>query len=78
MSAEEFVYTPATTDITIRWRKLYNWVPPSEDPVQQRKWATFRAQMARGIESIMPDPPPQAQQLPKPRLINVGKIINYD
>lgn len=75
MSTDEFVYTPATTDITIRWRKLYNWVPPSEDPVQQRKWAIFRAQMARGIESIVPEQP---QQLSKPRLINAGKIINYD
>jgi hypothetical protein len=66
MSTEEFVYTPATTDITIRWRKLYNWTPPSEDPVQQRKWAAFRAQMARGVESIAPDQP---QQLTRPTLI---------
>jgi hypothetical protein len=57
MKTNEFVYTPATTDITIRWRRLYNWMPPSEDPMQQRKWAAFRAQMARGIESIEPAQP---------------------
>lgn len=66
MNADEFVYTPATTDITIRWRRLYNWTPPSEDPAQQRKWAAFRAQMSRGVESLVPAQPPQ---LPKPTLI---------
>ena len=66
MSTNEFVYTPATTDITIRWRKLYNWVPPSENPAQQRKWAAFRAQMTRGVESIAPVQP---VLLSKPTLI---------
>jgi hypothetical protein len=74
--SEDFIYTPATTDITIRWRKLYNWVPPSEDPVQQKKWADFRMQGVRGVAG-MSTPMPQTA-LPKPRLINAGKIINYD
>lgn len=74
---DEFVYTPATTDITLRWRKLYNWIPPSEDPVQQKKWADFRIQNVKGVEGIVAPPQPP-QQLPKPRLINSGKVSNYD
>jgi hypothetical protein len=56
---ENYIYTPATTDVTIRWRKMYGWTPPSEDPVYQKKWADFRLMAARGVESItapMPDP----------------------
>lgn len=71
---EDFVYTPATTDVTIRWRKIYNWVPPSEDPIYQQKWANFRAMMAKGVEAFEPPQP----KLSKPRLINAGKVINYD
>ena len=72
---DEFIYTPATTDVTIRWRKLYGWLPPSENPAYQQKWATFRAQMARGAESLGVQPQPQ---FVKPRLINTGKVSNYD
>ena len=25
-----YIYTPSSTDITIRWRKLYGYVPASE------------------------------------------------
>jgi hypothetical protein len=51
---DDYIYTPATTDVTIRWRKLYNWIPPSEDPTYQKKWADFRAMVARSVESIAP------------------------
>lgn len=51
-ATENFVYTPASTDVSIRWRQLYGYVPPSEDPAYQRKWAEFRALAAKGIESI--------------------------
>jgi hypothetical protein len=50
--SDEYIYTPATTDVTIRWRNKYNWVPPTEDPVYQKKWAEFRHMLARGIESL--------------------------
>jgi hypothetical protein len=33
----DHIWTPAGTDITIRWRKA-GWVPPSEQPVYQAKW----------------------------------------
>ena len=50
--SDQYIYTPATTDVTIRWRKLHGWVPPTEDPAFQKKWADFRAMTAQGIESI--------------------------
>lgn len=61
---DDFIYTPATTDITIRWRKIYKWTPPSEDPVFQKKWADFRAMAAKGAESIMPPLPTLPAPLP--------------
>jgi len=60
----DFIYTPATTRIDVRWRTLYNWVPPSEDPVYQKKWADFRALAARGIESLE-----QVKQVPQSKLL---------
>jgi hypothetical protein len=48
----DFVYTPASTSIIERWRRVYNWVPPSEDPAYIKKWADFRAMSARGVESL--------------------------
>lgn len=50
--SDMYVYTPATTDITIRW-KANGWVPPTEDPSFQKKWAEFRSKTAAGIEAIM-------------------------
>ena len=35
--ADYFVYTPATTDVTIRWKNSYGWIPPTQDPAYQRK-----------------------------------------
>lgn len=48
----DFVYTPATTDITLRWRTAQGWVPPSEQKSFQKKWADFRALGAQGAESL--------------------------
>jgi|APGre2960657373_1045057.scaffolds.fasta_scaffold68663_4 hypothetical protein len=50
--SDMYIYTPATTDITIRW-KANGWIPPTEDPKFQRKWAEFRNKTAAGIEAIM-------------------------
>ena len=49
--SDSYVYTPATTDVTIRWRAM-GWIPPSEQDEFRQKWATFRATAAKGIESI--------------------------
>lgn len=49
--SDSYVYTPATTDVTIRWR-ANGWIPPSEQLKYKEKWAQFRANSAKGIESI--------------------------
>jgi hypothetical protein len=57
--SQDYVYTPASTDITIRWRTIYGWVPPSEQAVYQKKWTNFRALAAQGVECLTPP-----QQMP--------------
>jgi hypothetical protein len=52
MMNDMYVYTPSTTDITIRWKTLYGWVPPSQDPKYQKTWADFRRSLVAGIESF--------------------------
>ena len=48
----DYVYTKAGTDIAVRWRKMYNYVPPSENPEYTRKWADFRAICNRSLDDI--------------------------
>ena len=36
-----YIYTPAGTDVTIRWRKA-GWVPPSDLPEYQAKWKYYQ------------------------------------
>ena len=64
--ADLYVYTPASTDVTIRW-KLRGWTPPTQDPVYQKKWADFRKISAAGIESLTSENP-----------INILKDTQYD
>ena len=47
-----YVYTKAGTDITIRWAKLYNYVPASEQAFYKKKWADFRAICNQSVEDI--------------------------
>lgn len=47
------IWTPSGTDVTLRFRKL-GWVPPSEDPQYKKKWADFRALMAKTIDDWNP------------------------
>jgi cobyrinic acid a,c-diamide synthase len=44
----EFIYTPAGTCITIKWRHL-GWIPASEDPAIQAKWAAYQALHNRSL-----------------------------
>jgi hypothetical protein len=53
----DYVYTPASTDITIRWRVIHGWVPPSEQAMYQKKWANFRALSAQGTEALVSPKP---------------------
>lgn len=50
----DYVYTQAGTDITIRWAKLYNYVPASEQEFYKKKWADFRAICNQSIEDLVP------------------------
>ena len=54
---KEYVYTPSTTNIEIRWRKLYNYIPASEQPFYQNKWKEFRDLVGRTLEDVNPDKP---------------------
>lgn len=53
---QNYVYTKAGTDITIRWAKLYNYVPASEQAFYKKKWADFRAICNQSVEDIAPKP----------------------
>ena len=46
----DYIYTPSSTDITLRWKKQYGYVPASEQEVYKKKWAEFRATFARTLE----------------------------
>jgi hypothetical protein len=37
----EYVWTPAGTDVTIKWRRM-GWTPPSEQPSIRAKWKYFQ------------------------------------
>lgn len=49
-----YIYTKAGTDITIRWRKLYNYIPASEQAKYIKKWADFREMCARTLDDVDP------------------------
>ena len=55
--SDDYVYTPASTDITIRWRVVHGWVPPSDQTGYQKKWANFRSLSAQGTEALVPPKP---------------------
>jgi hypothetical protein len=50
----DFIYTKAGTDITLRWRKLYNYIPASELPHIKNKWADFKSKCSKGVDDLMP------------------------
>jgi hypothetical protein len=52
--SEQHIYTPSSTDVTIRWRKIYGYVPASEQQFYQEKWQAWRALLAKGVESLQP------------------------
>jgi hypothetical protein len=61
---QSYIYTPSSTDITIRWRKLYNYVPASEQPRYIKKWADFREMMNRTLHDV---------EVPKPEGVLIWK-----
>ena len=52
---DKFISTPSGTDITKRWKALYNYVPASEQAHVKRKWADFKAQMAKTLDDLEPE-----------------------
>lgn len=52
LDSNSYVYTPSSTDITIRWRKLYGYVPASEQACYQKKWKEFRALTERTLDDV--------------------------
>jgi hypothetical protein len=50
----DYVYTKAGTDITLRWQKMYNYVPASEQAQYKKKWADFREKCAKTLDDIEP------------------------
>ena len=48
----EYIYTPSSTDITVRWRKLYGYVPASEQARYIKKWADFRAITSKTLDDV--------------------------
>jgi hypothetical protein len=46
----EHIWTPAGTDITIRWR-LAGWVPPSEQRVYREKWRHYQELPMRTLDA---------------------------
>jgi hypothetical protein len=48
----DFIYTPSSTNITIRWRKVYGYVPASEQAKYQKKWADFRALSLKTLDDV--------------------------
>jgi len=69
----EYIYTPSTTDVTIRWRVKHKWIPPTEQEQFKKKWADFRTQAARGIESLAPDKEPITAQ----QNVNIRSITEW-
>lgn len=49
-----YIYTKAGTDITVRWKKLYNYTPASEQAKYIKKWADFREICARTLDDLQP------------------------
>lgn len=59
----DYIYTKAGTDITIRWRKLYSYTPPSEQEVYKNKWADFRAKCNKSVDDLQPVMPAKPAQI---------------
>ena len=51
------IWTKSSTDITLRWRKLYGYVPASEQAFYQRKWKEWQAFLNRTLDDLeTPEP----------------------
>lgn len=49
-----YIYSKAGTDITVRWKKLYSYTPASEQAQYIKKWADFRKMCSRTLDDLDP------------------------
>lgn len=49
-----YIYSKAGTDITVRWKKLYSYTPASEQAQYIKKWADFREMCSRTLDDLDP------------------------
>ena len=49
-----FIYSKAGTDITLKWKKLYSYTPASEQAQYIKKWADFRDMCSRTLDDLEP------------------------
>lgn len=52
--SNNYIYSKSGTDITVRWKKLYNYKPASEQAKYIKKWADFREMCARTLDDLEP------------------------
>ena len=50
MAKNEYIWTSAGTDITIRWKTRHNWVPPSEQQEYRDKWKYYQNLPLRSLD----------------------------
>ena len=51
MAKQEYIWTSAGTDITLRWRTKYGWVPPSEQQEYKDKWKYWQNLPMRSLDA---------------------------
>ena len=51
MAKQEYIWTSAGTDITLRWRTQYGWVPPSEQQEYKDKWKYWQNLPMRSLDA---------------------------
>ena len=51
MAQQEYIWTTSGTDITLRWRTQYGWVPPSEQQEYKDKWKYYQNLPLRDLDA---------------------------
>jgi len=51
MATNEYIWTSAGTDITLRWKTRYGWVPPSELQEYKDKWRYYQNLPLRSLDA---------------------------
>jgi hypothetical protein len=46
----EYIWTAAGTDITLRWKNQYGWTPPSELQEYKDKWKYYQNLPLRNLD----------------------------